>query len=432
MPGRVLDDLHRADGDQTGLAARSVVGTARLLVRAETAGDRPVKIAMIGQKGIPATYGGIERHVEELSARLAQREHQVTAYCRRHYTPEGKSHRGVALKILSSINTKHLDAISHTARAVADAVRRDFDVIHFHAIGPSALVFVPRLLCGKRCAVVMTIHALDWRRRKWGWFARWCLRRSAWTGVRFANRVIAVSQLITDYFNTHSKNVVHIPNGVDAARREPLQELKRFGLSEKKYVLWLGRFVPEKRVENIIAAFRKTPSDMKLLLAGEIDESNTYVQSLRSAAEDDERIIFSGGLYGSAKAEALSHAAMMVQASDLEGFPIVLLEAMRYGLPILASDIPEHLEVLDPGVTGFVFRTGDVESLRKNLSWAMANRQEMVDTGRRAEREARRYDWEPITEQTEAVYREAVASLPAYRKKTRIATAKKLKKKKND
>ena len=297
-------------------------------------------------------------------------------------------------------------------------------MIHFHAIGPSALSFIPRLLRGKRCTVIVTIHALDWRRRKWGPFARWCLRRSAAVGVRYANRAIAVSQLMTDYFNARGKSVVHIPNGVDAARREPLRELKRFGLSEKKYVLWLGRFVPEKRVEDIILGFRKGQGETRLLLAGEINESDAYVKSLRSAAEGDARIVFSGGLYGSAKAEALSHAALMVQASDLEGSPIVLLEAMRYGLPILASDIPEHLEVVEPGVTGFVFRTGDVESLHKNLAWGLTHRQEMVDAGRRAERQSRRYDWNHITEQTEAVYREAVASLPDYRKKTRISTAK--------
>ena len=366
-----------------------------------------MRIAMIGQKGIPATYGGVERHVEELSAHLVQRGHEVTAYCRRHYTPSMREHRGIHLKILPTIHTKRLDAISHTALAVSDALRRGFDVFHFHGIGPASLSFVPRVLCRRAMAVVATVHALDWRRRKWGMFARWYLRQGARAAVRFPHRTITVSRGMADHFRLGGKTVVCIPNGVPAAQPTPIQELETFGLREKRFVLWLGRFVPEKRVEHLIRAFRSVSSDRILLLAGETDETDPYLKSVKAERKDDERIIFCGGLYGRAKAEALSHAELVVLPSEMEGFPITLLEAMRYARPVLASDIPEHLEAVQPDVNAFVFPVGDADALAERMQWILGHPDEAASVAQRAEKTAREYDWGLIAERTERVYEEA-------------------------
>ena len=195
---------------------------------------------MLGLKGIPATFGGVERHVEELSARLAGRGHEVTVYCRRNYTPRGSLHRGVRLRILPSISTKHLDAVSHSALAAADIAARPFDVVHFHSAGPALLSFVPRIASRRPCAVVATVHAMDWRRRKWGPLARWWLRRGAWAAVTFPHRTIVVSRQLEEYFAARGKRVVHIPNGVEAPCRAPLDELRRLGIEEERYVLWMA------------------------------------------------------------------------------------------------------------------------------------------------------------------------------------------------
>jgi glycosyltransferase involved in cell wall biosynthesis len=373
---------------------------------------------MLGLKGIPATFGGVERHVEELSARLAARGHEVTVYCRRNYTPGGSLHRGVRLRILPSLSTKHLDALSHTALAAADIVARPFDVVHFHSAGPALLSFLPRIASRRPCAVVATVHAMDWRRRKWGPFARWWLRRGAWAAVTFPHRTIVVSRRMEGYFAGRGKRVVHIPNGVEAPRLAPLDELRRLGVEKDCYVLWMGRFVPEKRVEDLIAAFRLlggglvrrsfSEGGMKLLLAGEVNEADPYFQSLRSAAGGDSRIIFPGGLYGRAKAEALSNAALVALTSDLEGFPIALLEGMRYGRPVLASDISENLEAVWPQVNGFVFRTGDPAALHERMAWILAHPAEAAAAGRRAEQDSQRYDWDVIASQVESNYRAAL------------------------
>jgi glycosyltransferase involved in cell wall biosynthesis len=363
---------------------------------------------MLGLKGIPATFGGVERHVEELSARLVERGHEVTVYCRRNYTPAGSLHRGVRLRILPSISTKRLDAISHTALAAADIAARHFDVIHFHSAGPALLSFVPRIASRRPCAVVATVHAMDWRRRKWGPIARWWLRRGAWAAVTFPQRTIVVSRRMEEYFARRGKHVVHIPNGVEAPCRAPLDELRRLGVEKDRYVLWMGRFVPEKRVEDLIAAFRPLGGETKLLLAGEVNEADPYFKSLRSAAGGDRRIIFPGGLYGRAKAAALSNAALVSLTSDLEGFPIALLEGMRYGRPVVASDIPENLEALRPQVNGFAFRTGDPASLHERMAWILAHPDEAAAAGRRAEQDSQQYDWEVIAGRVDSVYRSAL------------------------
>jgi len=364
---------------------------------------------MIGQKGIPATYGGVERHVEELAARLAGLGHEVTAYCRPHYTGTRGTHRGARLRLLPSIPTRHLDTITHTALCSLDALVRGYDVVHFHSIGPALLAFVPRLR--PRSAVVVTVHALDWRRRKWGPFARWWLRRGEWAATHFPHRTIAVSRGMAEYFRERGRAVDYIPNGVPEPTPRPIRDLSKFGLAEGGFVLWLGRFVPEKRVEDLIQAFRSMPTEKKLVLAGEMSQGDAYCRRLKEAAAGDPRILFCGGLYGRAKAEALTNASLVVIPSEMEGFPIVLLEAMRYGRPVLASDIPENLEALAPGRNGFAFRTGDVADLREAMRRILDDPQAAAAAGRAAQEDARVFDWDNIARRTLTLYEEALAQV---------------------
>jgi len=371
---------------------------------------------MIGQRGIPATYGGVERHVEELAVRLTERGHDVTAYCRHHYTPPGLSeHRGVRLHRLPSVATKHLDAITHTALAAADASSRRFDVIHFHAIGPALLSFLPRIFPFRRHRVVVTVHALDYLRRKWGRSARWWLRRGEWAATHFAHRTIVVSKVLEEHFRRVGRSVIHIPNGVPPPEPAPPEALRAMNLEPGQYLLWLGRFVPEKRVEDLIRAFSRMPGDWKLALGGEADARDPYVAELKRLTAGDARITFTGGLYGPPKAAALSHAALVVSPSELEGFPIVVLEAMRYARPIIVSDIPEHREAIIPDVSGFTFPLGDVDALAERIAWVLGHPAEAAAVGRRAAEAAEAYDWDRIADRTESLYAELVEQTPGPR-----------------
>jgi glycosyltransferase involved in cell wall biosynthesis len=377
---------------------------------------------MVGTKGIPATFGGIERHVEELGARLAARGHRVTVHCRLNYTgPQREKcevvsrrlwrHRGMDLRLMPSVGTKHLDAITHTALAAFREIFGGHDIVHFHALGPSLLSFLPRL-SGHR--IVATVHGLDWQRRKWGSLAKMALRTGEWTITHFPHRTIVVSKTLHEHFrHVHRRETVHIPNGVDLPELRPPREItERWGLRGGDYVLFLSRLVPEKRADVLIRAFRGLPTARRLVIAGGSSMSDDHVAALREMARGDERILFTGNVTGNLLAELMSNAFVFILPSEMEGLPIVVLEALSYGRCVLASDIEVNREVLAPGGEpwGRLFRVNDAESLRAELAALEADPDAVEALGRAARgRVASAFSWDRIADQTEALYRELTA-----------------------
>jgi glycosyltransferase involved in cell wall biosynthesis len=218
---------------------------------------RGLRIAMIGQKGLPATFGGIEHHVEELGSRMAASGHEVTVFCRTNYGDgQRRQHRGMRLVELPTVGTKHLDAIVHSALATVVAMRGDFDIVHYHAIGPGALAVLPRL--ASRAKVVLTLHGLDDERAKWGRMAKAVLRTAGWISSRAPDAIIAVSRdLQRHYRDVRGRQTVYIPNGVCIREPGPTDPvLNRFGLTAGDYVLFVGRLVPEKAPDLLVRAFR--------------------------------------------------------------------------------------------------------------------------------------------------------------------------------
>lgn len=364
-----------------------------------------MRIAMIGQKGIPATYGGIERHVEEIGARLVERGHEVAVYSRPHYTKVGGVFRGMEIKRLLSINTKHLDTISHCAFSTVDSIFRGYDIVHFHALGPSLFSSIPRV---RRARTVVTVHGLDWQRGKWGPLAAWFLRHCERPSVYFPDRTIVVSKSLQDHFRKHYKaETVVIPNGTNPPVNRPPNKIRKYGLDRHRYVLYVGRLVPEKGCHLLVEAFNRLDTDARLVMAGGSSFSDGYVDSLMRIRNGDERIQMLGYVYGDVLDELWSNAYLVVQPSFLEGFSISLVEAMSHGKCILASDIPENMEVVeDCAVT---FRTQDVEDLRTKLASLLDDPIEVDRVARRCRTVAQeRFSWSHIVEATEAVYRDAL------------------------
>jgi glycosyltransferase involved in cell wall biosynthesis len=366
-----------------------------------------MRIAMIGQKGIPATHGGIERHVEELAAGLAARGHEVTVYCRRHYCdPVLGAHRGVRLRHLPSLATKHLDAISHSMLAALDAALGPYDIVHFHAVGPALVSFIPRLT-GKR--VVVTVHGRDWERRKWGPVARTFLRLGERMAVAVPHRTIAVSSSLARALeHEYGRVVVFVPNGIAVGEDEDRSVLTELGLQPGGFVLFAGRLVPEKGLHHLIAAWARLepPAGMRLVVAGDTSFSDAYVEELTSRAAAS--VVFAGYVYGPRLNALFRNTALFVFPSELEGLPIVLLEAAAQGVPVLASDIEPCREVLGDG--GAYFESGDVEDLGAKLAGVLgdvAPLRKTAELGAVGLRE--RYSWENVVERTEAVYVSAVA-----------------------
>ncbi len=365
-----------------------------------------MKIAMVGQKGIPATYGGIERHVEEIATRLVERGHEVHVYSRFHYSHQQGTYRGVKIRRLPSINTKHLDTITHCALSTFDALFRRYDIVHYHALGPSVFAQLPRMVGPK---TVVTVHGLDWERGKWGKMAAWFLKRCETPAIQFPNRTIVVSKTLRQYFlEKHNVETVFIPNGANPGIFRPANKLKKYGLDRHRYLLYVGRLVPEKGCHYLLEAFSQLDTDTRLVMAGGSSFSDGYVDSLMRIRDGDERVNMIGYVYGDLLEELWSNAYLVVQPSVLEGLSISLIEAISHGKCVLASDIPENLEVVeDCAVT---FRSRDVHDLREKLTQLLARPDVVEQVAQRCRRHAEQhYSWNKITEATEAVYLDLLA-----------------------
>ncbi|HET6531429.1 MAG TPA: glycosyltransferase family 4 protein [Actinoplanes sp.] len=370
-------------------------------------GWRPLRIAMVGQKGMPATYGGIERHVEEMSARLVALGHEVTVYCRDSYDAMPMDqYRGVRLRRVPTVASKHLDAIVHSGTATVAALQDRPDVLHYHGIGPGLVAPLPRYL--SRIPVVQTIHGLDHQRAKWNRMARAALGTAHWLSGRVPHVRIAVSRtLATHYADRFGTDTRYVPNGVAEPRRVPAHQITtRFGLTAGGYLLLVGRLVPEKAADLLIGAFRRLPTRLKLAVVGGSSFTDDYVADLEAAAGGDPRIVFTGFAYGDLIAELYTNAAGFVQPSRLEGLPLTLLEAASYGLPVVASDIQPHRELLGRDAPGRrLFADGDEDDLVRALRRMLADPDgERLGAHVHGSRLRSHYTWDAAARDLEQIY----------------------------
>ena len=374
-------------------------------------------IAMIGQKGIPARMGGVERHVEEFSRRLCQLGFLVSVYSRAWYTGQKTApddQAGLRSIHLPSLRTKHFDTITHTLFATMHALRARVDVIHYHGVGPSLWSWLPRIF-SPHTIVITTFHSLDRKHEKWGLIARLALRLGEWTACRFAHKTIAVSptlkQYIRDVYNTEA---LFIPNAVPAYTPiAATDQLASWDLQAKKYFLAVCRLIPHKGVHHLINAYnrlcraQKQPLDTKLVIVGDGHYTDRYVLRLRALAAQNPNIIFTGAQAGEPLAQLFSHAAALIHPSDKEGLPLSVLEGMSYKLPVLVSDIPEHLHLIPSA--SFVFARGNAAALAERLSWLLREpKNHLAQAGAENRARVRRdYDWDTAVTQLISVYESA-------------------------
>lgn len=370
-----------------------------------------LRICMLGHKRIPSREGGIEIVVEELSTRMVARGNQVLCYNRRGHhvggkefdAQERKMYKGVQLRSVFTIDRKGLAAMSSSAVAAVHAAFGPYDVVHFHAEGPCAMLWLPKLL-GKRC--IATIHGIDWDREKWrGGFVSKYIKFGEKVAVKYADEIIVLSKGVQDYFmKTYGRETSFIPNGVNRPiirRAELISE--KFGLKKDGYLLFLGRLVPEKGLRYLVKAFKEVRTDKNLVIAGGASDTDSFMKELQELAKEDERILFTGFIQGQMLEELYSNAYLYTLPSDLEGMPLSLLEAMSYGNCCLVSDIPECAEVVTDKAV--VFRRRDVEDLKKKLQM-LCDAAEMVQKYRSeaADFICRRYSWDDVVRSTLKLY----------------------------
>jgi len=365
-----------------------------------------LRVAMIGQKGYPPVHGGIERHVAELSVRLAQRGIAVDIYSRPHYSnadgPTTEPH--VRVIRMASLPTKHFDAITHTVLSTIDSLRRDHDIVHYHALGPGLLAGWPRWLRGR--PTVTTVHGLDWQREKWGPLARGILRLGESASARLPDRTIVVSRaLAAHYSRVHGRDAVCIPNGInEPILREPTS-LGAFGITGD-YVLFVGRLVPEKGCHLLVEAYGRLPEEVRkryqLVIAGDAGFTEDYVTRLKSQASPG--TVFTGFVHGQVLDELYTGASLVTLPSSLEGLSIALLESMSYGNACLVSDIPPNLEAGADAVA--YVPSGDVAALARGIEELLGDPERRRTLASKARvRALAEYSWDRAADETAALYR---------------------------
>jgi glycosyltransferase involved in cell wall biosynthesis len=322
---------------------------------------RSVRVAFIGGRGVVNKYSGIESYYEQAGHELARLGHEVTVYCRSYFTPPINTHNGMRVRRLPTIRSKHLETVVHTLLSTVHAMISDYDVVHYHCLGPALFSFLPRL-AGKK--TVVTVQGLDWQRGKWGRIASRVLRWGEAAAVSAPDATMVVSRTLQQHYRQqYKRDPIYIPNGATLAPRRLPRKLIEWDLLADNYVLFLGSFSPEKNCHLLINAFENLHTGMKLVLAGGSSHSDAYAESLRRHESD--QIRFLPWVSGNDLEELLSNAALFVLPSEIEGLSLALLDAMAAGVCVLTSDIPENNEVVENA--GFTFHRGDQADLERML-----------------------------------------------------------------
>jgi glycosyltransferase involved in cell wall biosynthesis len=358
-----------------------------------------LRIAFIGGRGVISKYSGIETYYEEVGKRLVAMGHEVTIYCRNHFTPDLPEHNGMRLVRFPTVRSKHLETLIHTFLSSLHAMTQRYDVVHYYALGPALFSFLPRLF-RKKSAV--TVQGLDWQRKKWGRAASAILKLGERASARLPNGTMVVSRTLQQHYReAHGIEAFYVPNGGLLRERTGSAKLSEWGLESGKYILFLGRFSPEKGCHLLVEAFEQLDTDVKLVMAGAASYCDDYSRELREHAGDRIRIL--DWVSGDALDELLTNAMIFVLPSDLEGLSLALLDAMGAGLCVLASDVPENREAIEGA--GFTFRRGDAADLADRLRFLIANPAAREAAGKSARRRVEdEYQWQGIAEQIEHAY----------------------------
>lgn len=375
---------------------------------------KPIKIVVLGTRGFPNVQGGVENHCEHLYTHLAKLRCNITVFTRKPYVNTAiDSFLGVKLIPLSCPKNKFLEAFFHTFIGIFAARKLSPDILHIHAIGPSLFIPIARLL---RLKVIMTNHGQDYQRKKWGRLAKIILKLGESLGSRWANGIICISKSIAkDVQEKYDLDVTIIPNGVilpTILQTEYI--LRKYNLEKGKYLLAVGRFVPEKGFHDLIEAFNQLSTQnsklrtdyWKLVIIGRADHEDKYSIDLKDMASKNRNIILTGFLTGEPLKELYSHAGLFVLPSYYEGLPIVLLEAMSYGLSCIASDIPANKNVELP--ENRFFKVGDIKLLAFKINEFLGNPLDGEEKEKQIQMIKKNYSWEDIAIKTAEVYKNIV------------------------
>lgn len=359
-----------------------------------------MKIALLGTRGIPASYSGFETCVEQLGQRLADRGHEVTVYCRKHHiTYSEPYYKGMRLVILPTIQNKYLDTIFHTFISSMHALSQGYDVGIYFIAGNSLASWIPRIFGTK---TILNVDGLDWKREKWPGLAKKYIQFAEWLATFLPNAYLTDSKVVQSYYRDRYNSIPpFIPYGSEVEPAPVGDTLKKYGLEAGKYILFVGRLVPENCAHHLVEAFRGLETDLKCVIVGDAPYAEEYQQELRQLASDDPRILFTGYIFGEGYRELGSNALIFVETSGVGGTHPALVEAMAFGNCVITHNTAENLETVADAGLAYDGSIG-APSLREVIAKLLNKPEVITEFQKKAERRARSYySWEEVTSEYE-------------------------------
>lgn len=362
-----------------------------------------MKIALLGTRGVPASYSGFETCVEQLGRRLVERGHEVTVYCRSHHIKyEGRYYQGMRLVKLPTIANKYLDTLVHSFLSSLHALGQGYDIALYFIAGNSPVTWIPRLV-GTR--TILNVDGLDWKREKWPPLAKRYIQFAEYLATKLPNVFLTDSTVVQAYYQErYDVEPPYIPYGSEVELLPPGELLRQYGLEKDRYVLFVGRLVPENCAHHLVQAFRGLDTDLKCVIVGDAPYAEDYIESLKAVAESDPRIMFTGYVFGDGYHELGSNALVFVETSGVGGTHPALVEAMAHGSCVIANDTPENLETI--GRAGLAYRGGDgADSLRELLGGILGDPPRLRELRVAARKRANQvYTWEKVTDAYERLF----------------------------
>jgi glycosyltransferase involved in cell wall biosynthesis len=370
-----------------------------------------MRIALLGTRGVPANYGGFETFAEQLGQRLVERGHHVTVYCRSHHIQySGAEYEGMRLVMLPTIANKYLDTFIHTFISSLHSLSQSYDVVFYCNVGNSPLTWIPRL---SGVPTVLHVDGLDWTREKWPPLAKKYIQFGAYLATKLPNACVTDSRVVQRHYQERfGRRPLCIPYGSEVDLLPPGETLVRFGLEADRYLLFVGRLVPENCAHHLVDAFKGLETDLKCVIVGDAAYADGYISSLLASAQSDPRIVFTGYLFGDGYCELAANARISVITSAASGTHPALVEAMGFGNCVVVQDIEENLETVGDAGLSYEGQAG-AAGLRGVLQRLLSDPRLVEEYRRRARTRAQEYfSWDAVTRSYERLFRR-IARLPS-------------------
>ncbi|HLM23655.1 MAG TPA: glycosyltransferase [Pyrinomonadaceae bacterium] len=368
-----------------------------------------MRIAILGTRGIPASYGGFETFAEHLATRLVARGHEVTVYCRAHYvSPRQLEYHGVKLKVLPTIRHKYFDTVIHTFLSAIHAVSGRYDAALICNCANAPFSPILRLT---GTPVAINVDGLEHKRKKWGRLGRSYYRCAEYLSTLLPNEMVTDAQVIQDYYLArHHTPSTMIAYGSEVERRPDRAAVRKWRVEPNRYVLYVSRLEPENNAHLVIEAFKKVRTAYRLLIVGDAPYAEQYINSLKASARGDKRIIFTGFVFGQDYRALQQNAYCYVHATEVGGTHPALLEAMGYGNCVLTLATPENLEVVAEAGVPYIDEFDLAEKLQRVLrdgSLVQAYR------NRAQQRIQAHYAWDSVVDQYEQLFARMCGEAPS-------------------